>query len=162
MNYPDDDLEPSARDILEERKNQLIRQALMLRERKKALMAEVRSMEEKLDAVATKIGALQEVLNSDLDQTAPRRPSSDSFDKIPVSEAADVLLQEAGGYLSSSQIRRGLRAHRADPGSTTNIRIELNGAVQQGAPLMQVASDLWGRRDWADQARVARTDLHKQ
>ena len=139
------------------RKEKLERQVRILRKLHRVLLKEAAKTEKRLQELTERIGALDAVVARELrgGEDAP------NWGHLQVHEAVAALLQEAGGYLTDSQICRGLTAHGVPVDNTEILRLEMHNAAAKGAPLVRVSERHWGHRDWAHERRGSREDLYR-
>lgn len=142
---------------LASRKEKLERQVRVLRKLHKVLLKEAAKTERKIAELTKRVGALDAVVEHEF-KGAHDQPD---WGDLQIHEAVAALLQDAGGYLTDSQIAAGLAAHGVHIDNTEILRLELNNAAAKGAPLLRVSDKHWGHRDWRREQRPDKPDLYR-
>lgn len=149
-----------ARELIHERQTALFEERRALRLRQEELLRELHSVEKQINGLEQRIAGMRDLLLHDF-------PGAEFGRKLPwenldLPDAAGEVLREAGGYLTPSQIRAGLAEHGVDAGDTSNLQQAMQEALQREAPLMRLNDQLWGRRDWAEEARFTMPHRYRE
>ncbi len=139
--------------VLREKQSKLFLEKGKMQELRLGLLQQLHVVESKIDSLEKRISAIKELVT--IDFPASEIIGEKSWDKLGVPDAAIELLDEAGGYLTNSQIRVGLSEHGLTVDDTEVISFELDRASQEGAPLLKLSEQLWAKKEWADQGRFS-------
>jgi len=146
------------RSQLRERQDKLEQERALLLNKLRKVESELEEMAGRLETIDANIG--DDTLTEDTEDFTGQKPAQNEEEPgkladLPPSEAAAILLSEAGGYLTDTQMRQGLKANGLPVDNTDFLRQELDKAAQSGAPLMKMTERLWGRAEWAEEARTS-------
>ncbi|CAN5465880.1 hypothetical protein BH09SUM1_BH09SUM1_29660 [soil metagenome] len=119
------------------------------------LVHEMESVEADIRALSARMVAMKKVIADEFPGTVVSERALESWENIPLPDAAGKALAEVGCYLSDSQLRQRLAGHGIEFEDTAKLSSELVKQVTGKSPLTRLSSKLWMRRDWVDQARFS-------
>ena len=153
---PSRDSQEGARQILLDKQAELLRLETEAKQRRSALLRELQKAETELQSLGRRIDAIGELLSVDFPLPTPSRISPQQWQELPLPNAAGEVLSEAGGYLTTQQIRERLEKHGREVDDTSALSLVLDDSIEEnGSPVMKIAPRLWARKDWAEQARFS-------
>ncbi|MCC6545886.1 hypothetical protein IT570_01865 [Candidatus Sumerlaeota bacterium] len=153
---PSRDSQDAARQVLLDKQSDLLRMEMEAKQRRTALLRELQKAEAELQSLGRRIDAIGELLTVDFPVPVPAKLSPQEWRDLPLASAAGEVLSEAGGYLTTQQIRERLEKHGRGVDDTSALSLILDDSiVEQGSPVMKIAPRLWARKDWAEQARFS-------
>jgi hypothetical protein len=150
----DPEVARAAVELLRGKRGQHVAEASRLAKRRRELLAELGQVERELAAAEARVEALQSL------EHEVARDTPANWRGMDVPTATQALLDEAGGYLTNQQIRRGLAQHGVSVDDTSSLCANLMDAARSGAPLLPLSNDLWAKAEWVDQARFSLPQLY--
>lgn len=154
------DLIEQAREMVRERQRALAEERRALRLRREELLREVGLIDRQLEGLQSRIAGMRDLLLHDFPAAEQGQPAP--WEKLGIPAAAAELLQEAGGYLTASQIRAGLEEHGVSAEDTRHLMEILEIARESGEGLLRVDDRHWGREEWAEQARIPMAHRYRE
>lgn len=154
-----------AREMLMEKHAELLAREGEVKARRTALAREIQKSEAELQSLSRRIDTLAELLDLDFPVKRPEPAQYRAVDwqNAPLVEAASEVLDEAGGFLTDSQIRQGLEQRGRHTEDTDALGREMDQSLEkQESPLLKIAPHLWARADWAEQARCSLPSLFRK
>ncbi|MEO8376506.1 MAG: hypothetical protein ABI579_02460 [Candidatus Sumerlaeota bacterium] len=153
---PSRESQDNARQVLLDKQSDLLRLEMEAKQRRSTLLKELQRAETDLQSLGRRIDAIGELLTVDFPMPAPAKLSPQEWQEMPLPNAAGEILAEAGGYLTTQQIRERLEKHGRGVDDTSALSLVLDDSLSENSsPVMKIAPRLWARKDWAEQARLS-------